>query len=823
MAKTQNNTTQKPSIKLAEKATLSIPQTQHLEQSAKNSDGSVAIKQSLNNLKLVDVADVDLLLTFANGEHIVIPHGALDAVSNTPPDAVFADQKINLNDLFKLVGVTNPAKAGSLRLVSENIDAHPPTDENVSPSEPMPDVPPPPAPMMKVGAGVGPGKGVGTSYGTVPEAYTPLVTAQPSVYRVGKSSTSSSQGESFGSPKVTAALYTSSELKVSYSGLSHEAPQGAYDANASAQALAIKASPTNQSYVEEIMGTTGSDTINFNSPAFSQDSSYWQKTLHVGINNFTSINSISITFNENIFNPASNMYIAGFNLVGVDGSTVTRISDNTWSITPTNGMLTSGFNVGITYLAQDSKTANVNFTGDITVDGKVGAFNFEVINTVNMTWRDAITAEDFQNAVTDSGAQMMVLPQRGIGVKVFSEGGNDRITTGAGNDIIVAATGTQTIDGGYGNDTVSYEFTTGGVTAKLTASTTTETPSNEAAGDTYTSIENLTGGSGDDTLIGDSNSNVLTGGDGNDILIGMSTNGSSKADSYIGGNGNDTVSYKYMQSYINASLYTNTSSLGDTFNGIENLTGGAGQDTLEGNADGNILDGGVNIDTVTYNRSNAGVSVNLNSTSPQVSAGHANGDTLRNIENITGSSYDDIISVVGGGNNVISANGGNDILLGDANDILYGQSGNDTFKISINSLPGFISGGVDTGIDTIQLKDLGASYDITSLASRSQSIDILNIKENSFTSTPFDTVSSTNTNTTLQIEASDIRSMLGNGTASTLTVLANNGDSISLVDGNHFITNSGTTTSLSQSDTNASYTIFNSSGVAQAVISWQHS
>lgn len=815
MAKTQNNTTQKPSIKLAEKGTLSIPQTQHLEQSVKNSDGSVAIKQSLNTLKLVDVADVDLLLTFANGEHIVIPHGAIDAVGTNPPDALFSDKKINLSDLFKLVGVTNPAKAGSLRLVSENIDAHPPTDENVSPSEPMPDIPAPPAPMAKVGPGISPTKGIGTGFGMVPETYTPLVISQPAVYRVGKSSTSSSAGESFGSPKVTAALYTSSELKVSYPGLSHELPQGAYDPNASPQALALRASPNNQSYIEEIMGTTGNDTINFNSPAFSQDSSYWQKTLHVGINNFTSINSISITFNENIFNPFSNMYIAGFNLVGVDGSAVTRISDNTWSITPTNDMLTSGFNVGITYLAQDSKSPNVNFTGDITVNGEVGAFNFEVINTLYMTWRDAITTEDYQNALTDSGAQMMVLPQRGVGVKVFSNGGNDTIATGAGNDIIVAANGTQTINGGYGNDTASYEFTTGGVTAKLTTSATSETPSNEAAGDTYTSIENLTGGSGDDTLLGDSNSNVLTGGDGNDILIGMSTNGSSRADSYIGGNGNDTVSYKYMTSFINASLHTNTSSLSDSFNSIENLTGGAGQDILEGNTEANILDGGANIDTVTYINSNLGVSVNLNTTNAQVSAGHASGDILKNIENITGSGQIDVISVLGGGANTVSANGGNDILLGDANDILYGQAGNDTFKVSISSLPGFISGGVDTGIDTIELKGLGSTQDITALSSASQSIDILKIRENSFTSTPFDTVSASNTNTILQLEASDIQSMVDNGASSTLTIMANTGDSITLTNANeHWVTSFNPTVSNI-------YSIANSNNLVIATINWQ--
>lgn len=107
-------------------------------------DGTVKVDESMAALKLVDVADVDLLLTFANGDHVVIPQGAIDALSPTPPEAVFRDQKISLAELFKLVGIANPAKAGSLRLVSENIDANaPPQEETRAQSEPAPDIPAP--------------------------------------------------------------------------------------------------------------------------------------------------------------------------------------------------------------------------------------------------------------------------------------------------------------------------------------------------------------------------------------------------------------------------------------------------------------------------------------------------------------------------------------------------------------------------------------------------------------------------------------------------------------------------------------------------------
>ena len=127
----------------------SVTQTQALVAGdlirAVNVNGQIKIAEALNILKLVDVADVDLLLTFTNGDHVVIANGALDALSPNPPDALFNDKKINLADLFKLVGVANVAKSGSLRLVSEAIDANPPPPEPLQPSDPTPPpaLPPP--------------------------------------------------------------------------------------------------------------------------------------------------------------------------------------------------------------------------------------------------------------------------------------------------------------------------------------------------------------------------------------------------------------------------------------------------------------------------------------------------------------------------------------------------------------------------------------------------------------------------------------------------------------------------------------------------------
>ena len=665
-------------LKAADRATLAIPASQQLEQAVKAADGTITIKKSMGALKLVDVADVDLLLTFANGDHVVISNGAIDAVGKNPPDALFSDSKISLPELFKLVGVTNPAKAGSLRLVSENIDANPPSDENISRTEYVPDTPPPPAPMLKVGAGQGTGKSLGTGLGDVPQTYTPLVTAQPAVYRVGKSQVSTNDGSNIGTPNVTSALYTSSELKVISPNV-HEAPAGSYSASASATQLATNASPANQAYIETITGTPGNDSIGFNT-AFSAGETQWAKALHVNINNFSSVSAIKV-----IFDASKVALIPGFNLVIVDGTEITRDSPfgNSWTITPTTDMLSKGLNIGVVYTAQDSTQATIDFNGDIIVTGKSGVFNFEVINNLNLTWRDALTKDDF-NATNSSGTQLMVLPQRGLGVIVDAGAGNDVINGGSGNDIIIGGLGADTMNGGLGNDTASYQNATTDILAKLTNSgLVTETNTGEASDDTYENIENLTGSVHNDTLIGNSYTNILNGGKGDDVLIGMGG-----SDKLLGGDGNDTASYKYSAS-VTASLTANKSVTAegtDTLVGIENLTGSSGDDTLEGNSTANILDGGAGgNDTVTFASALSFVVASLtdvatvNANGPAITiTGDAIGDAYHNIDNLTGTAFND--TLIGDANvNILTGGSGDDTLegLGDG-DQLVGGLGSDT-------------------------------------------------------------------------------------------------------------------------------------------------
>src|SRR3546814_4359380 len=70
------------------------------------------------------------------------------------------------------------------------------------------------------------------------------------------------------------------------------------------------------------------------------------------------------------------------------------------------------------------------------------------------------------------------------------DAGANVLDGGAGNDILTGGGGADTLIGGAGTDTASYAGYSGGVTVNLAPGTG---PGGEAAGDTLTGIENVTG------------------------------------------------------------------------------------------------------------------------------------------------------------------------------------------------------------------------------------------------------------------------------------------------------------------------------------------
>jgi Ca2+-binding RTX toxin-like protein len=110
--------------------------------------------------------------------------------------------------------------------------------------------------------------------------------------------------------------------------------------------------------------------------------------------------------------------------------------------------------------------------------------------------------------------------------------------------------------------------------------------------------------------------------------------------------------------------------------GADTIDGRAGNDTLEGSQGADQLIGSFGVDTASYKSAATGVTVSL--TTPASNTGAAAGDTFQDIENITGGSHNDILTG-NQFKNTLSGVGGNDILHGLASgDKLLGGLGNDT-------------------------------------------------------------------------------------------------------------------------------------------------
>lgn len=96
-----------------------------------------------------------------------------------------------------------------------------------------------------------------------------------------------------------------------------------------------------------------------------------------------------------------------------------------------------------------------------------------------------------------------------------------------------------------------------------------------------TSVENITGGSGNDTIAGSTAVNVLTGGNGNDSITG-----GDGADKLLGGSGNDVMNGGLAADRLHGSSGNDTLTGSD---GNDTLIGGTGVDTFSGGNDDDVL------------------------------------------------------------------------------------------------------------------------------------------------------------------------------------------------------------------------------------------
>ncbi|HCJ1124238.1 TPA: type I secretion C-terminal target domain-containing protein [Legionella pneumophila] len=373
------------------------------------------------------------------------------------------------------------------------------------------------------------------------------------------------------------------------------------------------------------------------------------------------VNGITYTVNANLSSlSTSGSATQGSNTHSYDNSThvltVTISTGESLTIDMDNGSytftppanITSSINRIINYVLVDGDgdTAAATITFNIDISGfndpLVVRDDLVLTNQPAVSGQDVISIPTWALLANDSG---------GSGVSTVSS-----VTQPAAEGTVVLNPGSvafteesnSAADGTYNgstSDPFRYTNTTGSQSATAKVDLDRAQAGENTLDGTYRS----------EILLGrDTSNDTIIGNDGNDILIGLGGN-----DTLSGGNGDDI------------------------------LAGGAGNDTL---------DGGAGNDTATYIDATAGVTVSLNTSSAQNTVG-AGTDTLTNIENLTGSKFNDTLTgnnsanTIKGleGNDTISGLGGNDTLDGGSgddviigglgDDILTGGSGADQFVL----------------------------------------------------------------------------------------------------------------------------------------------
>ena len=264
---------------------------------------------------------------------------------------------------------------------------------------------------------------------------------------------------------------------------------------------------------------------------------------------------------------------------------------------------------------------------------------------------------------------------------LYGIGGTNSLQGGIGDDTIFSGIGNDVIDGGADTDTVDYSYSHN---SSISVDLEVGTASSATMNDTLTSIENVTTGSGDDTIRGSSGDNVIHSGAGDDIVYGIGG-----TNTIYTANGDDTITGG---------------------SGVDTIYTQEGDDTIIASVSSDVIDGGSGSDLVDYSSSSTGLNVTLANDGATTTVAHTIGasysDSISNIEGLKGSSTasnilvgNNLDNTLIGGNlaDTLKAVSGDNTLDGGAgNDTLYAGTGSDT-----------LIGG--TGTNTANYTDVGSS------------------------------------------------------------------------------------------------------------------
>lgn len=687
------------------KATEGLRSVKVVDSQTQNGSAVFTLPVSQADVKSVQVLDLDMLIVLGNGEGILLREGAFLATTNATQKVVFGGGgSLLLSDLLQKVGVMKPSDAASFRLSS--------TEVKLGKSE---------APG---GQGLNLGKGEDDAQtGPAQEEISQLIQSLQNARLSDNPVREDSQpvkplriSDSVAEPVVLQPAAAPGDIKKqdnTNTGQVETAVSASWVPYDQFKITNVEFAEPGQSFDKLIFTNVRADTplpVKMVAGATSTDvHADWGQvtdTTAYGLLKLAQLSSATklvLTLAADAQGIPAGLKINGqavtagatITIDNLTPSTATAVLKLSWDVAAAPVQNQTYFQIAAKY-----------FNGSTEIDkgGKTLTFLYSEYN-------------EQTRSLNNTGDPIFVLASNGYSYDIQGTAAAENIVAWHGDDVLEGGLGADTLNGGSGKDTASYKNATTGITASLL--NPSDNAGQEAAGDQYLSIENLTGSAYADRLTGDAQANVLKGLAGNDTLVG-----GGGADTLDGGEGTDFVSYETSTTGVIVSLAAAPANnggvsfvsieglIGSEFNdqltaasagavlegraghdvlvggaGVDTLLGGTGDDTLQGGAGGDSLVGGDGTDVVSYadylgTAARTGLLVDLQNTSN--STGYAQGDAYSGLEILEGSGKDD--TVVGGHSTIRSLRGGagDDVFKGLdlTHDSLVGGEGRDTIDLS---------------------------------------------------------------------------------------------------------------------------------------------
>lgn len=309
-----------------------------------------------------------------------------------------------------------------------------------------------------------------------------------------------------------------------------------------------------------------------------------------------------------------------------------------------------------------------NLSGDHTIDMNTGDF---------MSGGQTATISGFQEIIAGSGDDF-IRERSGVQSTIHGGLGDDTLATASSG-----VGGGEVFNGGGGTDMFDFSNQTVGYVADLVNGVFDR--DNGGFATTLTSIEEVSAGSGNDSLIAGSVDAAVYGlfGNGGDDTIIARDGTLRDGDTYDGGTGTDTFNFASFTGDFRLNTATGLFRSADGTEvgraaGFETVVAGSGNDVIGGNDEAQLIMGNSGNDIITGGDGND--TLDGGNDRDVLRADDGNDSVIGGSGNDFGSGGDGMDTLLGGtgDDTMVGGDGADSLNGGDDNDALAGNNGNDT-------------------------------------------------------------------------------------------------------------------------------------------------